>query len=170
MKSILHTLKAGIVTVGLLTVVIYGGRLISTGSLSEAEETFTPVVAIKEAPKATAGNAPAEVDAPFVATAKAGKRVAGKCKACHSFKEGDTKKKTGPNLWGIMGRDIAAIESFKYSPAMEAKKGEIVWDEESITAYLTKPKEYIPGNKMAFAGLRKEEDRQNIIAYLDSLK
>ena len=79
----------------------------------------------------------------------------------------DAKNKSGPMLNGIIGATAGAVEGFKYSKALLAKAEEgLVWDEESLAAYLEKPRKYIPKTKMAFAGLKKEEDRANVIAYL----
>lgn len=98
--------------------------------------------------------------------AEAGEKVFKKCKACHAVGE-DAKNKVGPVLNNLIGREGGSIEGFKYSKALLAKKEEgLVWDEESLDAYLTKPKDFIPKGKMAFAGLKKEEDRENVIAYL----
>ena len=91
-----------------------------------------------------------------------GKKVFNKCKACHSLKAG--KKKVGPSLAGVFGREAAAVKGFKYSKAM--KKSGIVWDEKTIDAYVANPKKYIPKNKMTFAGLKKQKDRDDVIAYL----
>ena len=91
-----------------------------------------------------------------------GKKVFNKCKTCHTLMAG--KKKIGPHLEGIMGRAAGSVEGYKYSKAM--KESGITWDEESLDAYLRKPKEYVKGTKMAFAGLKKEGDRENLIAYL----
>jgi cytochrome c len=107
-----------------------------------------------------AGSAFAEGDA------AAGEKVFNKCKACHAVGDG-AKNKVGPELNGIVGRTAGSADGFKYSDAMLAKKAEgMVWTEEAIDAYLTKPKDYIPGNKMSFPGLKKEDDRANVIAYL----
>ncbi len=96
---------------------------------------------------------------------KAGEKVFKKCKACHVVDK--EKNKTGPHLVNIMGRSAGSIESYKkYSKAM--KESGIVWDEETLDGYLEKPKKYIKGTKMAFAGLKKEKDRENVIAYLKS--
>ncbi|MBS8261446.1 cytochrome c family protein [Roseibium polysiphoniae] len=96
----------------------------------------------------------------------AGEKVFKKCKACHAVGEG-AKNKVGPELNAIIGRPIASIEGFKYSKSMiEFGADGKVWDEETLVAYLTKPKAVVPKTKMAFAGLRKEKDRDNILAYL----
>ena len=95
----------------------------------------------------------------------AGEKVFKKCKACHVVDA--EKHKTGPHLVNIMGRAAGSADGFKkYSVAM--KSSGIVWNEETLDGYLEKPKAYVKGTRMAFAGLRKEEDRANVIAYLKS--
>lgn len=96
--------------------------------------------------------------------AEAGKKVFNKCKVCHTVEAGQNK--IGPSLAGVVGRVAGAVEDFKYSDAM--KNSGVTWDEETLDKYLENPKEFIPGNKMAFAGLKKEDDRENVIAYLQS--
>ncbi len=95
----------------------------------------------------------------------AGEQVFGKCKACHVV---DTdKNKIGPSLMGVIGRTAGTHAGFKYSNAMvEAGTSGIVWDEAALTSYLQNPKAFIKGTKMAFAGLKAEEDVANVIAYL----
>lgn len=102
----------------------------------------------------------------FAADVKKGEKVFKKCKACHEV-GADAKAKTGPVLNGIVGKAAGAIEDFKYSDAMvEAAAGGLVWTEEELDAFLTKPKEYMKGTKMTFAGVRKESQRADLIAYL----
>lgn len=97
--------------------------------------------------------------------AAAGEKVFTKCKACHVADE--DKNKIGPSLHGVIGRTAGTHPGFKYSPAMvDAGKSGVVWDEPTLTTYLRDPKAMVKGTKMAFAGLKKDEDIANVIAYL----
>ncbi|AAV97195.1 cytochrome c family protein (plasmid) [Ruegeria pomeroyi DSS-3] len=95
-----------------------------------------------------------------------GKKVFNKCKACHAVGEGAANK-VGPQLNGIIGAAAGQVEGFKYSDALiEAAAGGLVWDDESLAAFLAKPKDFMKGTKMSFAGLKKEDEIENVIAYL----
>ena len=95
-----------------------------------------------------------------------GEKVFKKCKACLAVGDG-AKNKVGPALNGIVGATAGKVADFKYSKAMvEAGEGGLVWDEANLAAYLTKPKDLVKGTKMSFAGLKKEQDRADVIAYL----
>ena len=99
----------------------------------------------------------------LAADIKAGEKVFKKCKACHYADR--EKHKTGPHLLNLIGRTAGSLEDYKkYSKAM--KVSGIVWDEEALTEYLRAPKKYIKGTKMAFVGLKKDADIENVIAYL----
>ena len=98
--------------------------------------------------------------------AAAGERVFRKCQACHAVGEG-AENKVGPVLNGVIGRTAGTLEGFAYSDAMvEAGQNGEVWTEEELDAYLTNPRAAVPGTKMSFAGLRNEDERENVIAYL----
>lgn len=100
------------------------------------------------------------------ATPEAGKRVSAKCASCHTFEQGGPNK-TGPNLWGVVGEPFAHKEDFNYSPAFQESRTQgRKWTDELLFQYLENPRKFEPGNKMQFAGLRKPEERANIIAYL----
>ena len=98
--------------------------------------------------------------------AAAGEKIFNQCKACHSVKAGENR--VGPSLAGVAGRKAGAVEGFKYSDAN--KNSGITWTPDNLDKYLMDPKGFMPGNKMAFAGLKKPEDRLNVIAYLSQQK
>ena len=93
-----------------------------------------------------------------------GKMIFKKCAACHSASKGGSNK-IGPALWGVIGRKAGSISDYKYSKAM-SEFGKI-WNFKTINAFLIKPKDYIKGTKMAYAGLKEEKDRASIILYLN---
>jgi len=105
-----------------------------------------------------------------MALVEEGAKVFRKCKSCHMVGDG-ARNRTGPVLNGVVGHPAGAAEGFKYSKAMaEAGASGLVWTEAELAAYLEKPKKYMKGTKMSFAGLRKEEDRIAIIEYLRSVE
>ncbi|MBL9012022.1 MAG: cytochrome c family protein [Alphaproteobacteria bacterium] len=93
---------------------------------------------------------------------EAGKTKYNQCATCHSLEAG--KNKVGPTLYGIIGRVAGTVEGYNYSKAN--KESGITWTEQEMFVYLENPKAKIPGTKMAFAGLKKAEDRANVIAYI----
>lgn len=100
------------------------------------------------------------------ANAEKGAKVAKKCVACHGFDKGG-KNKVGPNLYGIIGKGIAITKGFKYSKAMTNYATKTTnWKYDNLVTYLRKPKKVVPKTKMAFAGIRKNSDLANLIAYL----
>jgi len=95
-----------------------------------------------------------------------GAKVYKKCVSCHMIGDG-AKNRVGPQLNNIVGREIGAVADYKYSKAMVAyAETQKVWSEEALDAYLESPRKVVKGGRMAFAGLRKEKDRVNVIAYL----
>lgn len=126
------------------------------GVVTEAEQA---------APAADAGEPPIEL---LLASADPGRGEAAfkKCAACHSIDKGGPNG-IGPNLYGIVGAKHAHIGGFGYSPALQALAGKN-WDWASLSDWLKNPRAAIPGNKMAFAGISRAQERADIIAYLNS--
>lgn len=103
---------------------------------------------------------------PFLAgDAAEGEKVFRRCRACHRVEEGANV--VGPTLYKVVGREVASVEGFSYSPAMEAHGGS--WTPEALSEFLEDPQGDIPGNKMGFAGLKKEQERIDVITYLNGL-
>jgi cytochrome c len=112
--------------------------------------------------------APVEI-APLLAAADpaAGENIFKKCKACHTAEKGGANK-VGPNLWDVVGRNHGAVDGFNYSSAMQEHSGE-AWTYQALSEFLKRPRDAIQGTKMNFAGIKKPEDRADLIAYLRSL-
>jgi cytochrome c len=100
------------------------------------------------------------------ASAENGEKVAKKCASCHTFEKGGPNK-IGPNLWNIVGAKTAHMDGFSYSGAMQGTEKQ--WDYEALSEFLYSPRNYIKGTKMTFAGLKKDQDRADVIAYLRTL-
>lgn len=97
--------------------------------------------------------------------AQNGKKVFKKCAACHSVEPG--KKKIGPSLHGVIGRTAGTAKGYRYSKAMAAHgKSGIVWAPDTLDGYLQAPRKAVPGTRMSFPGLKKSQDRADVIAYL----
>lgn len=97
-----------------------------------------------------------------------GAKIFKKCQACHTVEENGPDR-VGPNLHGVMDRGVAAKAGYNYSTAMKEKAASgMKWDEETLFHYLEKPQSLVPGTNMSFPGLKKEQDRKDVVAYLET--
>lgn len=94
-----------------------------------------------------------------------GEKLFSKCRACHKLDDGANS--TGPHLYGLVGRDIGGVDGFGYSDVLAGNDD--VWSAENLNGFLEKPKDWAPGTKMGFAGLKNIQDRANLIAYLATI-
>ena len=167
LEKMLTTITAVVL---LLVVVIYGGHWLIYGSPLPVDVSAQskPVVAIAAADGAPAAPAKPVFDpATYMPDVANGAKVAGKCKACHTFDQGGPHR-TGPNQWALYGSVPGSKEGFAYSDAIKNLGG--VWDDKHLDAYLTDPKAYAPGNKMAFNGIKDPADRADLIAWIKTLR
>ncbi len=149
------------------------GLSILTGYMFPVNLPEKPAYVVQGVEVAAAAGGAAEAEKPiefYLASADLAKGEAQfkKCASCHAIENGGANG-IGPNLYGIVGNKHAAVPGFTYSGALEASASSgKVWDWQSMSAWLANPRQYIPGNKMSFAGISKPEDRANLIAYLNS--
>ena len=159
---------AGAVLTGLLSMTVIGFIGNAIVSPHHIEEDAFPIQAAEQAAAPTQqAAAPAQVEpiAPLLANAdvQAGQAVAKACASCHTFDKGGANR-VGPNLWGVVGGDKAHAQGFNYSQAMQAAEGN--WTYEDLNKFLADPKGAVPGTRMAYAGIKKTQDRANLVAWL----
>lgn len=133
----------------------------------EADKAGSPAAGTPAAPAPSSEDMQTRISAlpaPYSeANYEAGRRVFAQCRSCHTLDEG-AGNRVGPNLHGVFGREIGTAEGFNYSqPVQEA---DFVWDAERLDHWLQNPQTFLPGNRMAFAGVRDETQRRDLIAYL----
>ena len=127
--------------------------------------TVTTVASTTSAETGSASSESGNIMALFASTSVAeGAKIFKKCAACHSIAEGGGNK-IGPALWGVLGRPAGTIPDYKYSKAMAAHGKN--WSFEEMNGFLIKPKDWIKGTKMSFAGLKKAKDRAAVILYMN---
>lgn len=149
---------------------IFGLRELSSGIFGH-EKVEKPGFAVEVAADTSGGAAAAETPPDWgtvlpTADVAAGQAVFAKCQSCHNVTNGGANG-TGPNLWGVLGHKPGSHAGFAYSPAMAAFAAkQPIWDYEHIDEFVKNPGKYMPGTKMTFVGLKKQEDRINLIAYL----
>ena len=123
-----------------------------------------------EAAPAEQAEAPAAAAGPDPALVAQGDTVFRKCAACHKVGEG-ARNGTGPALNGIVGRVAGTVDGFRYSkPMTDAGAGGLVWTDEALHGYLENPRAFMPRNRMSFAGLKDEQERAAVIAYLSTFQ
>jgi cytochrome c len=134
----------------------------SSGSSPSASQT--PAPAVQGLSPEEIATAMAALPAPyFAANYDAGRRVFAQCRSCHTIEEGGPNR-LGPNLHGVFGRPVGSVEGFAYSQAVA--DADFTWDADKLEHWLENPRTFLPGNRMAFAGVRDQEQRHNLIAYL----
>ncbi|WP_407494496.1 c-type cytochrome [Pseudooceanicola sp. MF1-13] len=163
--------KAGGAICGTLLVFLLGNwaaeLLYTTETGGHGDEEIAQAYVIETGEEDTGA---AEEEGPDFATllasadVEAGSKVFGKCKACHKI---DGSNATGPHLDGVVGRAVGTVDGFSYSGSMSAVWE--TWTPEALNAFLESPRNAAPGTKMSFAGLRKVEDRADLVAYLQSI-
>ena len=135
------------------------------GYMAHIEQAVLPQTAAGASP--TLAAAPVDLGTLLAsADAERGKGTAKLCASCHTFTPGGANG-VGPNLWGVVGRDIGGTGGYAYSPAVAGHPG--AWTYQELDRYLASPARAIPGNKMAFNGVRNPKDRANLLAYLATL-
>jgi cytochrome c len=144
-----------------------GESLYHVGSEGHGDEvTAAYIIEVSETSGDTeAAEGPSFEDLMASADADKGAKGFSKCKACHKIEDGANI--TGPTLFGVVDRAIASVAGYKYSDALLGMEGN--WDAAALDAFLASPKNYAPGTKMGFAGVKKDEDRANLIAYLATI-
>lgn len=146
--------------------------LAACGPSSETKsESSAPATTTTAAAPAAAARSPEEIAAAVAALPApyneadyaAGQRLFAQCRSCHTVEEG-APNRVGPNLHGIFGREIGTVEGFNYSPAVT--EANFTWDAAQLDHWLANPREFLPGNRMAFVGVRDDVQRRDLIAYL----
>ncbi|QEE36723.1 cytochrome c family protein [Octadecabacter sp. SW4] len=137
----------------------------SSGSEHNKTQAYEIAVEGEEGTEVVVDEGPAFAEVYATADVSAGEGLWRTCRACHALEAGENG--TGPYLIGVVGRDVGAAEGYGYSGALTAVAD--VWTPENLNLFLENPKGYAPGTAMSYNGMRKIEDRANLIAYLDSL-
>lgn len=143
-----------------------GGRATVRGYMSNIEKVAVPT-SPDAAPALAAPAPPVDLGTALAAADVAkGRQSASVCTSCHTFEQGG-QDRTGPGLWNVVGRDVASHGSFAYSSALAAQPGS--WSYQQLDRFLANPAKAVPGTKMAFVGIRRAQDRANVIAFLSTL-
>lgn len=166
----LNKVAGAILSAGLLAMMagFISGKIYHPKSLEKAAFAIGGDGAAPAATQAAAAPAGPQPIGPLLANASVenGEKVAKKCVSCHTFDKGG-RNKIGPNLWNIVGAGKAAVDGFSYSSVLRGMDGG--WGYEELSRFIYRPRDYAKGTKMSYAGLRKDSDRADLIAYLRSL-
>ena len=149
---------------------LYAGGPAHAGEKHEEARGYkVEVVEAASAGGAAKKKGAANIDALYAAAdvAKGGAYFAKKCAVCHTAGSGEANK-VGPNLWGVVNRQIASVGGFSYSKALNGKNSES-WSFDNLNEFMYKPRGYAKGTIMAFAGVKKDQQRADLIAYLATL-
>jgi cytochrome c len=163
-----------VIVADLFAITYFGGTALLTGSILPHKEEAKIVVAGAETAAQAAGPAlaaaPAFDRATYTPDVGRGEKISAKCKACHSFDNGGPNR-VGPNQWGIYGGKMAHAAGFSYSAALTEKAAAgAKWDEAALDGFLAAPRDWLPGNKMQFNGIKDPAERADLIAWLKTLK
>ena len=160
-----------IVSILLAIIVVFGIDKIADSIffVEKPEKSAYQVASVTTVSSTTSSSSENESSGNIVAlfasvSAADGAKVFSKCKACHSIAK-DGGNKIGPALWGVIGRNAGAVTDYKYSKAMLAHGKK--WSFEEMNGFLIKPKEWVKGTKMSYAGLKNEKDRAAVILYMN---
>ena len=162
-----NKLVASVLVAGLVFMAINVGvdEMLHKSALEMTVYPVTAMAAVTEEP-ITEDSGPSVLALIATADLDAGKKLLKRCASCHDLAQGGPNK-IGPNLWDVVGADMASREGFSFSAGLSAVDGD--WSYEALDAFLKKPKVFAPGTKMSFAGLKKPVDRANIIGFLRML-
>ena len=159
MKSHRSYIRSGLLALATLSLAACGsGETSSDGAT--AEKPAAPAAPTEEEKLALLASLPSPYNA---ADLDNGRRVYARCRSCHTLTPNGPNM-TGPNLHGVFGSHVGSKEKFRYSKALQ--EADFVWDAEKLDAWLLRPREFLPGNKMSFVGIAAEQDRRDVIAYL----
>jgi cytochrome c len=161
---------AAILCAGILGMVsgIAAEMLVEPEHLAQAAYPIEGVEVVAGGTAAAGGTTGPEPIEPLLAAANLanGEKVAGQCKSCHTFEKGGPNR-VGPNLWGVVGNHHAHAEGFAYSAGMAGLKDK-TWDFAALNDFIFKPAAAVPGTKMGFAGIKKTQDRADLLAWLNA--
>ena len=165
-NKILASIFVALIVVGLIS--ILGDAIINGKNNEQAENAYYIDISEMETSDVVTNTQNEQVSeeiAMFLTSAsfEKGEKLFKKCSACHSYQKGSANK-VGPNLWNIINRPKASVQGFTYSKALAEFSGN--WGYEELSQFLYKPKEYIQGTKMNFSGLKKVQDRADLLLFL----